>query len=52
MYFIPLLATFLLATVPAAVRACEGECIVGITKAFLGNYTDPVRITMEQLVSI
>ncbi|KAI0322931.1 hypothetical protein OF83DRAFT_1160942 [Amylostereum chailletii] len=32
------LAVFL-AAVPATVLACEGECIVGITQAFLTNYT-------------
>lgn len=33
---------------PAA--ACEGECIVGITNAFLGNYTNPISIVFRTIV--
>lgn len=51
MQYFPLFVSLILATVPATVLACEGECIVGITNAFLGNYTDPIRMTMEQIVS-
>ncbi|KAI0641562.1 hypothetical protein C8Q79DRAFT_1078055 [Trametes meyenii] len=39
---------FLLA-VPATVNACEGDCIVGITNAFLGNYSTPVRAAMTSV---
>jgi len=39
------LSSFLLA------RACEGECITGITNAFHSNYTVPVRLTFLSLVS-
>ncbi|EMD35393.1 hypothetical protein CERSUDRAFT_116168 [Gelatoporia subvermispora B] len=34
-------------TVPATVFACEGECIVSITNAFLGNYTKPLGAVLE-----
>ena len=36
----------------AGVRACEGECIVDITHAFLGNYSAPVHQVFMQLVSL
>ncbi|KAI0327587.1 hypothetical protein GY45DRAFT_1308512 [Cubamyces sp. BRFM 1775] len=42
MRFLSLLS-LLFVTVPAAVSACEGDCIVGITNAFLSNYTAPVN---------
>lgn len=41
----------LLVAVPATVLACEGDCIVGITNAFLTNYTNPVNYVMENVVS-
>ncbi|KAH9478578.1 hypothetical protein JR316_0009035 [Psilocybe cubensis] len=31
------------------VYACEGDCIVGITNAFLGNYTRPMNIALVNL---
>ncbi|KIM47055.1 hypothetical protein M413DRAFT_64012 [Hebeloma cylindrosporum] len=31
------------------VQACEGDCIVGITKALIGNYTPPVTSAMSDL---
>jgi hypothetical protein len=34
------------------VSACEGDCIVGITKALIGNYTPPVASVMSDLVII
>lgn len=34
------------------VSACEGDCIVGITKALIGNYTPPVASVMSDLVNI
>lgn len=34
------------------ISACEGECIVGITKALIGNYTPPVASVMSDLVNI
>lgn len=34
------------------VLACEGDCIVGITNAFNGNYTIPMRSVWEKIVSI
>ncbi|KAH9836191.1 uncharacterized protein C8Q71DRAFT_708961 [Rhodofomes roseus] len=43
-------------SVPATVSACEGECIVKITNAYVGNYTTPVdavmRILAENLSSM
>lgn len=43
---------FFLFTVPATVSACEGECIIAITNAFLGNYTDPVHSVLNIVVSL
>ncbi|KAG6830057.1 hypothetical protein H0H87_009407 [Tephrocybe sp. NHM501043] len=37
---------------PTVVTACEGECIVEITKAFLTNYTYPVNSVLQGLVRI
>ncbi|KAF9482315.1 hypothetical protein BDN70DRAFT_853562 [Pholiota conissans] len=33
------------------VFACEGECIVSITKAFVGNYSGPVNTAMTQMAN-
>ena len=41
-----------LLVVPVAVSACEGDCIVGITNAFVTNYTSPVKHVMENVVSV
>ncbi|KAK7682209.1 hypothetical protein QCA50_014796 [Cerrena zonata] len=49
MHYLFLFISLILAAAPVAVVACEGECIVGITNAFLGNYTNPIRVTMEQI---
>lgn len=39
--------------VPATViLACEGECIVGITNAVLGNYTTPMNRVFIEIVNI
>jgi hypothetical protein len=32
------------------VSACEGDCIMGITNAFLGNYTIPIQKVFENTV--
>ena len=40
-----------LVAAPATVLACEGDCIVGITNAFLGNYTYPVHKVLLTIVS-
>jgi hypothetical protein len=38
--------------VPATVvLACEGECIVGITNALLGNYTTPMNRAFIEIVN-
>jgi hypothetical protein len=38
--------------VPATVvLACEGECIVGITNALLGNYTTPMDRAFIEIVT-
>jgi hypothetical protein len=42
---------FLLA-IPALVLACEGECIVGITKAFLRYYSTPAYHIFNTIASI
>jgi len=36
----------------ALISACEGDCIVGITKALIGNYTPPVASAMSDLVHV
>ncbi|KAL6306311.1 hypothetical protein BKA93DRAFT_729396 [Sparassis latifolia] len=37
--------------VPVTVFACEGECIVGITNAFLTNYSDPIHAVMNNVAT-
>ncbi|KAI0073780.1 hypothetical protein K474DRAFT_1666197 [Panus rudis PR-1116 ss-1] len=44
-----LLLTFLFLTVPATVMGCEGECIVGVTNAVVGNYSTPVQHVMDRI---
>ena len=44
------LMTLFLLAVPATVSACEGDCIVGITNAWLGNYTSPIHTVSYSLV--
>ena len=39
-----------LAAVLVTVSACEGECIVDITNAFLGNYTVPIHEALSDIV--
>ena len=39
-----------LLAVPVTVLACEGDCIVGITNAWLGNYTRPVNTVLNTIV--
>lgn len=46
------LPLFILLAVPAAVSACEGECIVGITNAWLGNYTARLDAVFNNIVRI
>lgn len=46
--FIPL---FVCVLAPVAVSACEGDCIVGITNAFLGNYSSPIQAVLGNIVS-
>lgn len=33
-----------------SVHACEGDCIVGITNAWVGNYTSPINNVFRELV--
>lgn len=33
------------------VIACEGNCIVSITDALIGNYTGPMNLALSKLVS-
>ncbi|KAI0085897.1 hypothetical protein BDY19DRAFT_963563 [Irpex rosettiformis] len=40
-----------LIAVPSTVTACEGDCIVGITRAFIGNYSEPVEHVMMTVAS-
>ena len=44
--------SLLLFAAPVAVSACEGECIVQITNAFLGNYTEHIQTVFESIVNI
>ncbi|KAI0716844.1 hypothetical protein C8Q76DRAFT_617211 [Earliella scabrosa] len=46
-----LVSLILLLAVPATVRSCEGDCIVGITNAWLSNYTEPVNSVMDSMAS-
>jgi hypothetical protein len=46
-----LVSLFVLVGAPVAVSACEGECIVAITNAFLGNYSVPIQSVLEDIVS-
>lgn len=46
-----LVSLFVLSAVPAAVFACEGECIIGITNAFLGNFSSPIQAVLDITVS-
>ena len=39
-----------LLAVPVTVLACEGDCIVGITNAFVGNYSSPLGQLMKKVV--
>ncbi|KAH9996711.1 hypothetical protein BJV74DRAFT_768996 [Russula compacta] len=43
-----LLLTFLIAS-PLSILACEGDCIVGITSVWLGNYTSIIDTVFQQL---
>ncbi|TBU46704.1 hypothetical protein BD309DRAFT_887948 [Dichomitus squalens] len=45
------LLTLLLLAVPATVSACEGDCIVGTTNAWLSNYTAPIQTAMESIAT-
>ncbi|RDX43108.1 hypothetical protein OH76DRAFT_1361605 [Lentinus brumalis] len=40
-----------LLAVPATVLACEGDCIVGCTNAWLGNYTTVIDSVMNSLAA-
>ena len=46
----PLIVPILLLASPVSVLACEGECIVGITNAWLGNYTSPLYSVFQLIV--
>lgn len=35
---------------PLSVFACEGQCIISITNAFLGNYTTPINEVLNDIV--
>jgi len=45
----PLALPILLLACPGSVLACEGLCIVGISRAFLGNYTSPTNTVFQHL---
>ena len=42
--------SLLLLAVPSIVSACEGDCIVGVTNAFVGNYTILIDLVFRSLV--
>jgi hypothetical protein len=35
---------------PVSIFACEGDCIIGITRAWLGNYNSPIEIVFQDIV--
>jgi hypothetical protein len=45
-----LASLLVLVAAPVAVFACEGECIVAITNAFLGNYSTPIHNVLDIIV--
>ena len=46
-----LVPLFVFVAAPVAVSACEGECIIGITNAFLGNYSAPIQAVLNEIVT-
>lgn len=46
-----LIVSILLFASQISVHACEGDCIVGITNAWVGNYTSRVNNVFRELVS-
>lgn len=46
-----LASLLVLVAAPVAVFACEGECIIAITNAFLGNYSTPIHAVLNEIVS-
>ena len=50
MYFKAILLVSCFPTLVHLVSACEGECIVQITKAFLGNYSAPIHSVFRDMV--
>ena len=50
-HLLPIVMGVLVTTAPSTVFACEGECIVGITNAFVTNYTAPIRKVLTDAVS-
>lgn len=49
MRFATVFRLLLAAMVPVTVSGCEGDCIVGITNAFLTNYTRPVNYVLDNV---
>ncbi|KAJ6588733.1 hypothetical protein B0H19DRAFT_1013686 [Mycena capillaripes] len=43
------LSVFVFLAVPLRVIACEGDCIVGVTQTWMGNYSEPVNYVLSQL---
>ncbi len=37
---------------PISVFACEGDCIIGITQAWLGNYTSSIDTMFQHIVRL
>ncbi len=44
--------TILLFASPVSVLACEGGCIVGVTQAWLGNYTSHIYTVFQHIVRV
>ena len=44
--------SFILIIAPKIAIACEGQCITGVTNAFVQNYTNPVHIAIRHAVSL
>jgi len=46
---LPLALPILLLASPVSVFACEGMCIVGVTRVWMGNYTSPTNAVIQHL---
>ncbi|KNZ72455.1 hypothetical protein J132_02966 [Termitomyces sp. J132] len=52
MRLVIILSVILFTSMSAVVTACEGQCIVGITNAFLSNYSHPIITVLREMANI